>query len=59
MATATQFVKANDKSLVVQGSVLDMRKGGARYRLESGTTFVLPVEECRLLPEGYPKWKLP
>ena len=57
--TAEQFVAANNDSLVVSGAVLDMTKGGGRYRLENGRSFALSVDECRRLPTGYPKWKLP
>lgn len=51
-----EFVKANDIYPVVCGSVLDMDKGGALYTLSSGTTYKLYVDECRMLPDGYPKW---
>lgn len=57
------FIAANDRSPVIEGwaNESDPRnpaKGGT-YRLQSGKTFSLSVEECRALPNGYPKWKLP
>lgn len=52
------FIRANDKSRVIAGSVLDTKKGGAIYTLQNGMMFKLNLEECRALPAGYPKWKL-
>ena len=51
------FIAANDRSPVIEGSVLDLDAGGALYTLECGTVFKLYADECRRLPEGYPKWK--
>jgi hypothetical protein len=56
------FMAANDKSPVISGRAIepDPRKPakGGIYELENGDLFKLNVEECRALPEGYPKWKL-
>lgn len=55
------FVKANDKSLVVEGFAKNADKGGGAggvYYLEDKQRFDLSLEDCRALPEGYPKWKL-
>lgn len=51
------FIAANDKSPVIEGSVLSLKDGGAIYELEDGTYFKLTRDECRALSEGYPKWK--
>lgn len=52
----SDFIKANDMSPVVSGTVLDLKKGGGIYHLANGMIFKLYVDECRMLPEGYPKW---
>lgn len=51
------FIRANDASPVVAGEALDLNTGGGIYELASGTLFKLTRDECRALPEGYPKWK--
>ncbi len=60
---ANDFIAANDKSPVVYGAVIEPapnRPGrGGRYRLADGSSHRLGLEACRLLPEGYPKWRLP
>lgn len=48
------FVSANDMFPVVSGSA--HTKGGAVYELANGSLYQLTLEECRALPEGYPKW---
>lgn len=54
------FCEANDQHLVIAGHVIHwLESGGARYRLLNGIVWQLTREECRALPEGYPKWKLP
>lgn len=58
MQQVNEFVSANDKSPVVEGSVLDLTVGGAFYELEDGSCFKLYFDECQMLAEGYPKWKL-
>lgn len=56
------FIKANDISRVVEGwaNQPDPRKpgGGGTYKLDDGRSFRLTLAQCRLLPDGYPKWKL-
>lgn len=57
---AKLFMTANDQSSVVEGWAHhpDPRenKGGGSYRLEDGRVFALEVEDCRSLPEAYPRW---
>ena len=57
-----RFVIANNASPVVFGALTqpDPRQPprGARYRLQDGKSFKLTADECRALPEGYPKWLL-
>lgn len=52
---AAQFVKANTESKVVSGAALGEGKGGS-YTLEDGRSFRLSLEDCRSLPDNYPKW---
>lgn len=52
-----KFIAANDKKLVIIGNANP--EGGGFYTLEGGKRFALDLEECKALPEGYPKWKLP
>ncbi len=59
---ADDFVAANDRSPVIQGAALEPdptkpAKGG-RYQLADGTWHRLGVEACRILPKGYPRWRL-
>ena len=56
--SATQFIKANDASLVVTGRAIGNGGEGAVYTLKNGQSYRLSVDECRALPEGYPKWDL-
>ena len=58
MVATKKFIKANDKSPVVEGSAIGRGGEGGRYTLKDGTHFRLPVEVCRELPEGYPKWDI-
>jgi hypothetical protein len=55
--SADEFRKANDKSPVVQGSVIGRGGQGGAYVLDDGTTMVISAEECKKLPSGYPKWR--
>lgn len=55
---AAAFMKANDKSKVVEGRVLSLTDGGGEYRLQNGKRFTLTRDDARSLPEGYPKWGL-
>lgn len=55
---AASFKTANDESPVVAGHVISLENGGGQYTLENGKIFRLTAEECRSLPENYPKWKL-
>lgn len=59
---AEEFVKANDASPVIEGWVNEPdpakpAKGGT-YRLKNRKTFSLTVEDCRSLPDGYPRWDI-
>jgi len=62
MSKAQKFCDANDQSLVVSGFAHepDPRKParGITYTLDDGRSFRLSAADC-VLPEGYPKWKLP
>ena len=55
---AKAFMKANDASPVVSGAARGRGLGGS-YTLEDGKYFVLSLEDCRSLPEGYPRWSPP
>lgn len=55
---AADFVRANDRSFVVAGRVLGAGGQGAIYTLEDRTRLRLGAEASKLLPEGYPKWKI-
>lgn len=59
---AAEFMRANDESPVVEGWVHYpdpcQNKGGGGYRLDDGRVFNLNVEDCRSLPEQYPRWRL-
>ena len=57
-ALARKFVRANDESPVVAGRAIGEGGKGGVYTLENGNRYPLTVEACRLLPDGYPKWKL-
>lgn len=52
-----EFISANDHNPVVWSEVLSLEHGGGLYELEDGTTYKLYAHECRMLPDGYPKWK--
>lgn len=56
------FVKANDKSLVVSGYAIEPNPHksakGAVYKLADGSSHRLSAEACSLLPENYPKWDI-
>ena len=60
---ASNFVRMNASSPVISGYVLepDPRKPrrGCVYELECGEIFKLTAEQCRSLPNGFPKWKEP
>jgi hypothetical protein len=61
---AKRFIEANRKSPIVYGSVLTDPRNcdehgipiskGCYYRLASGETFKLNVEDCRAV--GFPRW---
>ncbi len=55
---ADAFVKANRHNLVIEGGVIGSGGQGARYRTYDGVWHVLCREACKLLPEGFPRWKL-
>lgn len=59
---ADAFVAANAKSPVVVGAALEPDPNkpakGARYKLQNGAWHYLGAAACRLLPQGYPRWKL-
>jgi len=59
---ADDFIKANAEHPVISGGVLepnpDKPAKGGWYRLSNGAKHRLSVEACRLLPAGYPRWKL-
>lgn len=62
---AADFIAANDRSPVIAGSAI--HKGsehpdnvvGCTYTLDDHSKHRLGSEACRLLPDGYPKWRLP
>lgn len=57
---AALFIGANKASPVIIGAaVMNGREGGqgAYYTLEDGRRFKLSGEDCRSLPEGFPRWK--
>jgi len=51
------FIRANDRSLVISASVIGEGGRGAIYHLASGMVFKLSAAECEALPAGYPKWR--
>ena len=51
---ARQFMRANDKSPVIEGSAKS--GGGGYYTLKNKQRWDLSLEDCRSLPEAYPKW---
>lgn len=51
-----QFMKENDKSPVIIGSVIGNGGQGGYYTLANGKQFTLNLQDCNDLPEGYPKW---
>lgn len=50
---AEEFLRANKGSPVVEGYVIE--GGGARYRLQNGSTYILTLDECREV--GALRWK--
>lgn len=56
MATATEFVRQNDRSLVVESAVIGRGGQGADYRFEDRTEMRLSAAQLRELPAGYPRW---
>lgn len=59
ISKSQQFIKENDISPVVVGAAKGNGGEGAYYTLENGKRFSLSLQDCRDLPSGYPKWKLP
>lgn len=53
---AAAFMKANDKNKVYAGYANETGEGGGGYTLTNEKTYKLSLEDCRSLPEGYPKW---
>lgn len=53
---AKAFMKANDESNVVSGAARGEGGQGGTYTLYDGRSFRLTLEDCRSLPEEYPKW---
>lgn len=55
-AKSEKFVKENDLSPVIIGAAIGKGGEGGRYTLANGKRFVLNLQDCLDLPEGYPKW---
>lgn len=50
---------ANDASPVVSGQVIQDGGKGAHYKLANYEFWSLGRDDCRSLPDGYPRWDLP
>ena len=56
---AKEFVKANRKHNVISGAAFGKGGEGGSYTLSNGKTFKLSADDCRALPEGFPRWDFP
>lgn len=54
---AQRFMAANDQYKIIIGAALS--DGGGILVLENKVSYKLTLEDCRSLPQEYPKWKLP
>lgn len=53
---AEEFMKANDKSIVIAGQAHGNGGKGGIYTLANGRKFDLSLEDCQSLPDEYPNW---
>lgn len=53
---ASDFVLANDESLVVAGRAIGGGGKGGFYTLANGEVHRIGADAMRMLPEGYPRW---